>query len=119
MAISRAMKKLIVSTTGDNTITPFLSSIINRFCIRFEMYRYMQTVVFAEITTESLRIRRERAGIRETYDFSSTSRILLVLGCGSLLDLRMVLLNYYAQPECVEMLISKLNGQGVVVKRFV
>ena len=118
VAISRAMKKLIVST-GDYTITPFLSSIINRFCIRFEMYRYMQTVVFAEITADSLRIRRERTGMRETYDFSPTSRIVFVLGCGSMLGLRRILLNDYAQPECLEMLTSKLNGQGVVVKRLV
>ena len=112
------MKKLIVST-GDYTITPFLSSIINRFCIRFEMLRYMQTVVFAEITAESLRIRRERAGIRETYDFSPTSRIVLLLGCGNMLGLRGILLSDYARPECLEMLTSKLNGQGVVVKRLV
>jgi len=118
VAISRAMKKLIVST-GDYTITPFLSSIINHFCIRFELFRYMQTVVFAEITAESLRIGRERSCVRETYDFSPTRRIVLVLGCGSLLGLRRVLLNDYAQPECLEMLTSKLNGQGVVVKRLV
>ena len=113
VAISRAMKKLIVST--DDTITPFLSSIINRFCVRFEMYRYMQTVVFAEITAESLHIRRERAGTRETYDFSPTSRIIYLFKCGDILGLRQFLLRYYAKAECIEILSAQFNGTDVQV----
>lgn len=116
VAISRAMKKLIVSTC-DYSITPFLSSIINRFCIRFELFRFIQTVLFAEITTESLRIRREKAGIRDIYDFSPTNRIISLFGCGDLLGLRRTLLSNYAQPEGLEMLTSRLNGNGIQIIR--
>ncbi len=117
VAISRAMKKLIVSTC-ENAITPYLSSIINRFCVRFELYRYMQTVLFVEITSDSLRIRRDSAGSRETYDFSPTDRILYVLGRTDLLSLESFLLNECATANGLEILISKLNGRGIAIRRI-
>ena len=117
VAISRAMKKLIVST-GESLITPYLSSIINRFCVRFELYRYMQTVLFVEITSESLRIRRERASSKETYDFSPTDRILYVLGKTDLLSLMSFLLNECAKADGLEVLTSKLIGRGIAIRKI-
>lgn len=117
VAISRAMKRLIVSA-GEESITPYLSSVINRFCVRFELYRYMQTVLFVEITSDTLRIRRDSAGTRETYEFSPTDRILVVLESSNLLAIRSFLLYNCARADGPEILISKLNGSGIAIRRI-
>jgi len=127
VAISRAMRKLIVSS-GDimgvryfsedaQIITPYMSPVIHRFCIRFELYNYMRTRLFVELTSTALRIRSEQNGITASYEFSSMDRILHTFGCRNILELRNYLVKNYASTDGLERITSRLQPLGIVSNR--
>ena len=66
VAISRAMKRLIVSGSQLEGLTPFILPIINCFTIRFLIFRYL-----VEIGKNEARISLNGIVIRKYYDISS------------------------------------------------
>lgn len=117
VAISRAKRRLIVSSGDMNVdssdITPYLASTIHRFCVRFDLYKYMNTRLFVEITSNSLRIRSEQNGIVRTVEFQETDRIMWLFDCGNLLDLRDLLLQRYARSSGLDELTANLKSSGI------
>ena len=79
VAISRAMKRLIVSgyscsvQKGDEIewiyFTPFINPILHHFTVRFELSNYMDNRVIAEIGVSTLKIVSSKIGSRQ-YDIS-------------------------------------------------
>lgn len=68
VAISRAMKRLIVS--GYEKFTPFIEPIIQHFTLRFELSNHMNNRVIAEIGSDTLKIVSANQGSKQ-YNISS------------------------------------------------
>lgn len=127
VAVSRAMRRLIVSS-GDmkflnyysedaQSITPYLSSIIHRFCIRFELYRYLNTRLFVELTSTGIRIRSEQNGKVKAVEFSQMDRIMGVFGSRNLIELRNSLYKQYAKAGGLDELTARLQSYGIFSTR--
>ena len=62
VAISRAMKRLVVSgAEGDGvSITPFLNRIARRFLVRLELYKSEKTRILVEVSDDSVMVKLSR-----------------------------------------------------------
>ena len=59
VAISRAMKRLIISGSSDEELTPFINPILHRFTLRFLFHDYL-----IEISNEEMRVIHNNSIVR-------------------------------------------------------
>ena len=103
VAISRAMKRLIVSGSSRKGFTPYLESIIDKFTIRYNFYnRYL-----IEIGSDEMRITDKGKLIRQYKNLSKVYSPSNIRDQRALQDLLRYRSNSLELPEISDRLLSK------------
>jgi DNA helicase-2/ATP-dependent DNA helicase PcrA len=103
VAISRAMKRLIVSGSSSTGFTPFLKSIIDRFTIRFILYnRYL-----VEIGSDEMRITDQGRLVRKYKNLSKVYSPSDIRDQRALQNILRYKSNSLDLPENTDRLLSK------------
>lgn len=113
VAISRAMKRLIISGHEDpNYFTPFMDNVMKPFCLRSELYASDQTRILAEITYDTIRIKTTRDGSTYSSQYGPISQLFDYGTYKNQLDLlntiKIHCYNIQAE-ECLKNFLSKYN----------
>ena len=113
MAISRAMKRLIVSgSTAPNKFTPYVRTILNRFTLRFVRDFNYDTYLF-EISVNEMRVLKEGRLIRKYTDISN----IYNENCRTQFDLRSrIFLELHSSDiiEGLDRMIMQVPGANII-----
>lgn len=113
VAISRAMKRLIVSgSTAPNKFTPYVRTILNRFTLRFVRDFNYDTYLF-EISVNEMRVLKEGRLIRKYTDISN----IYNENCRTQFDLRSrIFLELHSSDiiEGLDRMIMQVPGANII-----
>ena len=115
VAISRAMKRLVVSGGLNATITPYMHNILHHFCLRFILYENNGTRILVEIWNNRIRIKYyQNKVLKYTKDYNDIESVYSLNGISNQFDLMHIIQCYCKGSDVFESVDRILRERGVV-----